>query len=182
MIRINLLPYRVQRRREQVLRHLLVLVAVVVGIALGVMAVHGYASSKLSSLEARHAELVRKNAELQRKIGELRNFDRLRSEVQQKLDLVDDLQRGRFASFRMLLAISQAIPHNVWITELRDYGGRIEIKGVGESPAAIADFMRALDARPEFGNVRLGIVRRTEVQGAILRSFVLTMQREKGGA
>ncbi len=182
MIRINLLPYRVQRRRAQVLRHLLALVGVVAVVGLGIAAAHGYASSQLSSLEERYAELRRKNAELQRKIGEIRNLDRLRAEVQRKLKLVDQLQQGRFASFRMLLAIARAIPQNVWITELHDRGGRVELKGVAESPAAIASFMRALEASPEFADVRLGVVRRTKLDNAVLRSFSLTMQREGGGA
>ena len=182
MIRVNLLPYRVQRRREQVLRHLLAAVAVLFVVGAGIAIAHGYASSELSSLEERYAELRRKNAVLQRKIGEIRNIDRLRAEVQDKLRLVDQLQQGRFASFRMLLSIARTIPQNAWITEMRDSGGKIELKGIAESPAAIASFMRALEASPEFANVRLGVVRRTKLGNAVLRSFTLTMQREGGGA
>ncbi|RME83460.1 MAG: fimbrial assembly protein [Zetaproteobacteria bacterium] len=182
MIRINLLPYRAKRRRAQILKHLLVFFGVLLGAIVIAGALHAYATATLRGLEDKYADLRQKNQMLQRKIGEIRNLDKLRAEVEQKLKLIDALQQGRFESFRTLLAIAEAIPQNVWITKLVDRGAQIQVYGVGESPAAVANFMRALDARPEFADVRLGVIARTEIGGAVLRKFDLTFRREQPGA
>jgi len=182
MIRINLLPYRQRRRRQQVLQHLAVLVGAIGVVTLGIVVVHATASSELASLQQQYEDLRRQNQLLQRKIGEIRNIDRLRAEVEQKLGLVDELQQGRFRSFRTLLAIAEAIPQNVWLTRLEDRGTQIYVKGMGESPKAVANFMRALDAREEFTNVKLGSVKTAEVDGVVLRSFDLTFDRVQPGA
>jgi len=177
MIRINLLPYRNALRQRQILQHIaaaLGVVALAVVIALGM---HVYASSTLSGLQHELAQVRQRNKQLNDRIGEIRNLDRLRADVQRKLELVDRLQYGRFRSLETLIALSRAIPENVWLRSITDTGGQIRLIGLGESNKAVANFMRALERSPVFANVHLQVIRREQIGSIPVRNFSLTMQR-----
>ncbi len=187
MIRVNLLPYRAQRRQRQILQHLGA-AAGVIGLACALaLGAHWYASSELSDLQEEYASLRAQNAALQKKIGELRNLDALRADVERKLKIVDELQRGRFRTLETLAEISKVIPENVWLTSIEDAGETLRVTGLGESNKAVANFMRALEGSPLFANVRLSVITRTEVQGSAVRSFQISFNRvepeaEKAGS
>ena len=177
MIRINLLPYRNALRQRQILQHIAVALGVVALAAVISLGMHIYASSTLSGLQNDLAQLKHRNQELNKKIGEIRNLDKLRADVQRKLKLVDQLQHGRFRSLETLIALSRAIPENVWLTSISDKGGSISLAGLGESNKAVANFMRALDQQPVFSSVRLLVIQRKAIGAVPVRSFSLTMQR-----
>ncbi len=181
MIRVNLLPYRPALRRQQILQH--------IGAALGVLALagvlslgaHWMASSELSDLQEEYAQLKAQNQMLQKKIGKIRNLDALRADVERKLKLVDQLQQGRFFSLETLHEISQRIPENVWLTKIVNQGDTVTLDGLGESPKAVANFMRELDESPLFSNVQLKFIKRVTAGGVAVRNFSLSVSRVTPG-
>ena len=177
MIRINLLPYRAARRQQQILQHLVVAIAAFGAAILISLSAHVYATATLSGLETELSDLRAKNAELQKKIGKIRDLDRLRAEVQGKLDIVEKLQQGRFRSLNTLYHLAMETPENVWLTNIDDKSSTVNLKGLGESNKAVANFMRALDQSPYFQDVRLQVIQRTTIGSVSVRSFELTMVR-----
>ncbi len=177
MIRINLIPYRGMRRQHQILQHIAAALGVI-GLAILIsLGIHLYTSSALTGLKYSLASLHAQNRLMGKKIGKIRNLDKLRANVQRKLALVDQLQHGRFRSLETLLALSHAIPENVWLLSLVDSGGNIELTGLGESNRAIANFMRALDHKAEFSGVGLQVIQRQTISQVPVRNFSMKMQR-----
>jgi len=177
MIRINLVPYRGARRQHQILQHIAAALGVA-GLAILIsLGAYLYGSSKLTDLKYSLASLNAQNRLLGKKIGKIRNLDKLRANVQRKLTLVDQLQHGRFRSLETLLALSRAIPENVWLLSMTDTGGNIGLNGMGESNKAVAAFMRALDHEPEFSGVSLQLIERRAIGQAPVRDFSLKMRR-----
>jgi len=177
MIRINLLPYRAQRRVAQILQHVAVLVAVVLVTAALVFAADLFKTSELTSLEDEFSSLTVQNNALKKKIGKIRNLDKLRVDVEKKLKLVDELQDGRFHSLETLNELSKVIPENVWLTTVGNTGDTLNLSGLGESNKAVANFMRALDESPLFTGISLATITRTQAGNVPVRSFNLTMNR-----
>jgi len=176
MIRINLIPYRAARRQRQILQHIAAALGVV-GLAVVIsLALHIYGSSTLSGLQENLTSLRAQNKALNKKIGKIRDLDKLRKDVQRKLALVDELQNGRFRSLETLLALSRAIPENVWLLDVKDSGGNLELNGLGESNKAVANFMRALDQEKELAGVNLQVIRREKVGEVPVRRFSLKMR------
>jgi len=177
MIRINLIPYRAARRQRRILQH----IAAVLGVA-GLAAVislglHIDASSTLAGVQGNLVSLRAQNKALNQKIGKIRDLDQLRKDVQRKLTLVDELQNGRFRSLDTLLALSRAIPENVWLIDVKDSGGSLELNGLGESNKAVANFMRSLDHEKILTGVNLQVIRREKVGEVPVRRFSLKMRR-----
>ncbi|MDX8384611.1 MAG: PilN domain-containing protein [Ghiorsea sp.] len=177
MIRINLLPHRAEFRQQQIIEHVIVFVAMVLLAITLVIAVDVVSTKGLTTLQDEFSQLKAKNTQLSRKIGELRNLDSLRQDVEGKLEIVDELQAGRFRSLNTLYAIAMAIPQNIWLERLRDKGNSLELSGFGESSKAIANFMRSIGASEVFDTVVLGVDQSADKDGVQMRKFSLTFRR-----
>ena len=134
-------------------------------------------TSELTALENELSDLRAQNALLMKQIGKIRDLDKLRADVERKLELVDKLQKGRFHTLSTLNELSQVIPENVWLTDIEEKGSMLSVKGLGESNKAIANFMRALDESPLLTSVNLKTITRTEIGNVPVRSFSLNMMR-----
>jgi len=177
MIRINLLPHRDEHRRNQILQYILVALAALVLTIVLLLSSYSWSSIQLDDAEDRLQTVQDENRAIKIKIGKLSKFKEVQAEVQSKLDLVDTLQRGRFRSLESMQGLSVAIPKNVWLTDVKDSGGKISISGLGESNRAVAAFMRALENQKIFSGVNLQLIKRESRGGVALRSFSLTMNR-----
>ena len=177
MIRINLLPYRTQRRQTKILQHLVVALGVVFVAASLVFTADLIKASELTELEDTFSELKAQNVQLQKRIGKIKDLDKLRTDVERKLELVEELQKGRFYALVTLNKLATVIPENVWLQSIATKEGTITISGLGESNKAVANFMRALDKEAIFSNIALSKITRTNVGNIPVRSFSLTMNR-----
>jgi len=177
MIRINLLPYRAQRRHQQILEHIAILLGVILVTGFTMFSIDMYKSSVLTDYENENSHLKAQNALLMKQIGKIRDLEKLREDVERKLELVDRLQKGRFRSLETLNEIAQLIPENVWLTEIKDDNGVLSISGLGESNKAVANFMRALDQSGILANISLKTISRSDVGNVPVRLFSLTMSR-----
>lgn len=177
MIRINLIPYREERRRRQILQYLAVAVSALGVTTILLLAIYSWSSIRMSHAEYRLQEVQAKNRAVKAKIGELSKFRDIKADVQKKLDLVHTLQRSRFRSLESILGLSKAIPKNVWLTRVKDTGDTISVSGYGESNRSIAAFMRALEEQKVFSGVNLEVIKRELKDGVALRGFSLTMKR-----
>jgi len=177
MIRINLLPYRAQRRQAQILQHIAIFVSVVLVTSALVFSADVFKTSELTDLQDEFSSLKAQNQVLQKKIGKIKNLDNLRADVERKLKLVDELQNGRFYSLVTLNELSKVIPENVWLTSVSNVGDNLQLSGLGESNKAVANFMRALDEEAIFSNIKLQTITRTQAGNVPVRSFSLNMSR-----
>jgi len=177
MIRINLLPYRKELRQKQIIQHLSYVAAVVVVVIVIIVGLNTYIGSVLSDLQEEKLQLQQENAQLAKKIGKLRGLDKLRSDVEGKLALVDRLQEGRFETLKTLHEVARIIPENVWFTSIVDSGGRLKYVGYAESNKAVANFMRALDQSALFDHISLQVIQRQMINGMPVRSFQLSLER-----
>ena len=183
MIRINLLPYRKERRQKQIIQHLAYLFGALFVVTLTIIGLNFYITGDLESLQEEKAALQQENALLTKKIGDLKNLDKLRADVEGKLELEDQLQQGRFETLNMLYEVAQIIPENVWFSSAVDVAGKLQFTGYAESNKAVANFMRALDGSPMFEDVVLQVIQRQVMDGIPVRSFSLTLKRiEPDGA
>ena len=179
MIHINLIPYRTARRQSQIIQHVTAFITVIVLAALLALGVHTMASLELADLKEQTIVLQQQNIDLKKKIGKIKDLNSLRSNVERKLEIVDDLQEGRFHSLHTLHTIAAMIPQNVWLNSVSDRGRDIKLSGLAESNKAVANFMRKLDKSPVFSNIRLGEITRVVKDGLPLRRFSLTLARDE---
>jgi type IV pilus assembly protein PilN len=155
MIRINLLPVRVSKKKAAGKQQLLVFAAVVVAAWLGNFA---WASSRASDLKAREAKVRATREEisqLDRIIGEVKNIKDQQAALREKLDILAQLKANRSGPVKVLDALASVTPKRLWLTRLEEKAGVLSFTGSAATIDDVSDFMTALKANPHFSRVEL---------------------------
>jgi type IV pilus assembly protein PilN len=156
MIRINLVRGKRKKRRELNVGSAWIALPLVV--LAGTIYFHTTVLGKISRLDADIGKANSDIARLKKEIGEVEKFKARKAELQKKVDIISNLQKGRTGPVRYFEALSAAIPEKCWI----DY--------------TIANFMTALGQTGRFRDVVLGAAEQTTVAGVKLVKFNLTFQ------
>jgi len=177
MIQINLLPVRVQKRKEGA-RQIASIYLLTIVLA---MAIIGFLwISYNQDIASRQNEL----SALQQEVGKYAKFESELQQLSKRKDLIDrklliikDLQGDRDAVVRMLALLSiQVPPEKMWFDKLAQTGNSVTLEGVAQSNEAIVEFMRNLESSPyiEKGSINLVLSRQLAVKEIKLREFQLT--------
>jgi type IV pilus assembly protein PilN len=174
MIRINLVRGKRKKRRELSVGSLWIAFPLVV--LAGTLYFHTTVTGKISRLDA---GIVKANAEivrLKKEIGEVEKFKARKVELQKKVDIISNLQKGRTGPVRYFEALSAAIPEKCWIDTLGVKDEKVTLSGVALNNYTIANFMTALGQTGRFRDVVLGAAEQATVAGVKLVKFNLTFQ------
>ncbi len=172
MIRINLLPFRAARKKENIRRQVsifflsLMLVCTILFVAnygLSFMV-----SNLKSDIEKANAELEKYN-EINKEIARIK---KTLENLQKKMDVINRLELGRHAPVRLLDTLTQmVVPKRMWFTGLEEKDTTIKIDGIALDNKTVADFMVRLQSSGLFSSVNLKTLKQKEVEGNNLKSF-----------
>src|SRR5690348_6154601 len=115
MIRINLLPAKVSKKKQAGTQQLAIAAAVLVAALAGNFF---WSSSRADALAAREAKVKRTKAEianLEKIIGEVNDIKQQQAAVKDKLAVLDKLKANRAGPVRLLDELAGLVPKRVWI-------------------------------------------------------------------
>ena len=160
MIRINLLPFRAARKKENIRRQVTVFALCIVFL---VLVMFYYTIQLNSTLSKAKQEEARIQAELKtyeetiKKIGEL---EKKIKEIRAKLDVIKELENNKTGPVYLLDEIATAVPkEKLWLTSLKESGGSLELRGTAMDNETVALFMTNLAKSAHISNVDLQSVR-----------------------
>lgn len=156
MIRINLLPFRVARTKENIRRQVSIFFLLLFFVTM--MMVYGniILNSKIERLDSR-VKSTRKQVDVYKK--QAREVDKIKKKLTiltQKMDTIDTLEVNRKEPVRILDAMTKmVIAKRMWLTSFDSKANVIDIKGVALDNKTVADFMTRLEGSPLFTGVNL---------------------------
>lgn len=182
MARINLLPWREQRREERKQRFLVSLGAVLVGAAALVFAGDQYLNAMIEQQNARNDFVRKEIAVLDARIKEIKELKQRRQQLLERMKIIQDLQGNRPIIARVFDQLVRTLPDGVHFTELKMTGKNIAVKGAAESNNRVSALMRNLDASEWLQAPNLTEVKAVTA-GAVDQAnvFQLTVQQTKPG-
>jgi type IV pilus assembly protein PilN len=150
MIRINLLPVRITKRKEAGRKQLLL-----AGLAVALALICNFWWSVGRSRElARAEDKVKRTkgeiAQLEKIIGEVRNIKAEQAAVKDKLAVLEKLKAGRQGPVKMLDALSSVTPKRLWLRKMEEKGGAISFDGTAGSIDDVSAFLSGLKKSPYF--------------------------------
>ena len=177
MIRINLLPREdVPTQRTLALPDLgsfapLVLVVV----AVGVVAILGlYQGQKIANLEQTIAEEEAESRRLAPEIAKIKRLDQQRQSLNQRLEVIGNLDRDRYFRVHLLDELNRALPDHLWIKRFEDQGGDLyAMEGVTFSNFLVSDLLQNLDRSPYFTGVTLEIAEKGKIEDVNVVKFTI---------
>jgi type IV pilus assembly protein PilN len=179
MIRINLLPFRSTRKKENIRRQLSVFV---LSLILAVVAIFGanlLLGNQIDDLNSRitttQSELV-KYDKINKEIEEIKKkLDNLNK----KLAVIRELEANRYEPVRLMDTLSQVIVEKrMWYTALDMKSELVTIRGIAIDDKTVADFMLRLESSGLFSTVNLKTLKQTDVQKTAVKSFEISCRKQ----
>jgi len=155
MIRINLLPVRVSKKKaagkNQLIFFALAVVFVLVCNSL-------WAKSRADEVAAREDKVKRTRAEiaqLEKIIGEVKNIKDQQAAVKDKLAVLDKLKAGRQGPVRVMDELAALMPKRLWLRKLDEKGGSVTFEGAAASIDDVSALLSGLKRSQYFSSPEL---------------------------
>ena len=156
MIRINLLPFRAARKKENIRRQVSIFMLSLAFMLIILFYFNFSLSSKIGNLNTKIKETqteLDKYAKINKEIEEIKKkLDNLKK----KMAVMDTLEANRFAPIRLMDTMTQVVvPKRMWFTNMQSKGQKVSITGVALDNTTVADFMIRLENSGLFNEVDL---------------------------
>ena len=174
MIEINLLPHREARRVADARQTIAVLGLGLVIATGGIYIVEQKMASDLAAAEASVRQLESDIERYQPQQKLVAQFKEKRNQLEEKLDVIDGLDKARSGPVRILDELATHTPEKLWLTSLETKGAEITLRGLSLDTGVVADFLRSLNSSDYFDSVDLEQTRSgREEQGVRLVEFTI---------
>jgi type IV pilus assembly protein PilN len=178
MIRINLLPFRSTRKKENIRRQLSIFLLSLILAVVSIFGVNWLLSSQIDDLGRR---ITTTQAELEKyeKINkEIEDIKKKLDNLNKKMAVIRDLEANRYEPVRLLDTLSQVIiEKRMWYTALDMKSELVNISGIAMDDKTVADFMLRLESSGLFSTVNLKTLKQVEVQKTTVKSFEISCHK-----
>jgi len=182
MIRINLLPVREARRKAEVGSQL-AMIAISAGVSVVLsLGIHQIVRAEISGAKKRVAALNQQLADYKPQQEKVDAFKAKKADIQQKLAVIERLERSRSGPVHILDELASRTPDRVWLTELKADDGQIQLEGMSLDNELVALFLTSLNDSPYFTNVELKATELKTVDSLKLNTFKITARLESPDA
>ena len=184
MIKINLLPFRVARKKENIRRQVSIFFLSIVMIALVLTWYTLGMDKKIVEIRAQTKQVKAQIALYKEKADRVTQIKKNLKILKDKLKIVSSLEQKRNEQLLLLEELSDKIvPERMWLESLKADSKHVTLKGIAFDNPTIADFMRNLEVSSLFSSIDL---KRSKVQtfqdGIMLKSFELLCTKKKSAA
>jgi type IV pilus assembly protein PilN len=156
MIRINLLPFRAARKKENIRRQISIYVLSVVCLALLLGFVFLNLGRTLAALEADQSSKKKELATYAETTKKIEALKKKIAEVRAKLNVIKELESNKTGPVLLLDELSMAVPkEKLWLTALDEKKGILTLKGTAMDNDTVALFMTNLEAAKHIVSVDL---------------------------
>jgi type IV pilus assembly protein PilN len=179
MIRINLLPFRAARKRENIRRQISIYALVVVFLLL----VFGYYTIHLmgtvSDLRAKEKQANTELASYKKVLDEIKELENKIKQIETKLDVIKELEKGKTGPVLLLADVADSVPENkLWLTSYQESKGTLTLIGTAMDNETVALFMDNLENSEQINSVDLNSATLKDLQEYNLKvsDFALTCE------
>lgn len=164
MIRINLLPFRAARKKENIRRQITIYALVVV-LLFTVMAYYSVQlHSTLSNLKEKEKEVRAELKTLQATVNKINKLEKQIKEIKAKLTVIKRLEKNKTGPVHLLEEITLAIPKDkLWLKTFKESKGILKLTGTAMDNETVALFMTNLE--------KSAYISRVELEGTKLRNL-----------
>ena len=182
MIRINLLPFRAARKKENVRRQISVFLLSFALIIIAVVYWNIWLGNRITKSKARNQDTIVQIAKYEKINKEIAQIKKALSNLEQKIKVIETLEGGRKDAVNLMESMTELIvKERMWFTSLNVQGDIITVQGIALDERTIADFMKNLEGSGTgpYTNVTLKSIQQKQIKNKNLnlKSFNVTMTR-----
>lgn len=179
MIRINLLPFRAARKKENINRQITIFVLFLILVTAGLFYGNRFFTKKIDALDQ---EIKSINRQLALKMKAAKEVDQIKKdldELEQKTTVIKNIEKTRKEPVKLLDAMTElVIAKRMWFTDFSDVSNTVTIKGIALDNKTVADFMTKLEKSALFSTVNLDSLKKEVFKKTLnLKNFVITCHK-----
>jgi type IV pilus assembly protein PilN len=180
MIRINLLPFRSTRKKENIRRQLSIFALSLILAAVAIFGVNFLFGSQLDDLNSRIAATQTELTKYEKINKEIEEIKKKLDNLNKKMAVIRDLEDHRYEPVRLMDTLSQVIiEKRMWYTAVDIKSDLVSINGIAMDDKTVADFMLRLESSDLFSAVNLKTLRQVEIQKTMLKNFEISCQKKQ---
>ena len=174
MPRINLLPWREQerkvRRREFTVAAGGAVFAAIVFVLGGKLLYTSWIDSQNEKNNLLKKEIVKLDAA----IADIQDLENRKQRLVARMEIIEKLQRKRPEIVHLFDDLVKTVPEGIYLTQIKETGKKLEMKGVAQSSTRVSTFMRNIDSSSWMDNPQLQVVETSKDSATGGSSFTLT--------
>ena len=173
--RINLLPHREMRRKQQQTQFFIMLGVVLVAGAAIWGTVHTYLDGQLTNQNARNSYLDGEIVKLDKEIAEINKLKEQTAALLKRKQVVETLQSNRAEVVHLLDQLIRQLPDGMYLKSIKQQGTKVAISGYTQSQARVSTLMRNLEGSQYLQNANLVEIKSAAVGGARINEFTMNI-------
>lgn len=158
MARINLLPWRAERRKQRQKEFGLMLGATAAGALLLALGINMYFGAQIDGQNARNAYLDQQIAEVDKQITEIAELNKTKSRLLARKEVIEKLQSSRSQMVHLFDSLVRTIPDGVVLTSIKQDDQALTLEGRSQSNARVSTYMRNLESSGWMTDPQLSII------------------------
>ena len=155
MAKINLLPWRQERRKEQQRQFLTLVGLSSLLVALIVLFTYFQYGLQISRQQNRNKYLSDYVVKLKEQIKEVEGLEEKKDLMVKRIDAIQELQRSRPDMVHLFDELVRIIPEGVHLVSLKQTGANLDFVGMAQSNSRVSSFMRNIDQSAWFADAQL---------------------------
>ncbi|MBN2704864.1 MAG: PilN domain-containing protein [Deltaproteobacteria bacterium] len=179
MIKINLLPFRIERRREFIRKQLSILALSLI-LALAVMGIlYFQIQTKISRTRATLTKTNQQIKDLEPIVKKIEFYKKQKEDLGKKIAVIIELDRNRPAPVVILADLNRQRPEKLWFISLKENSGVLSLSGVAIDNETIVSFLENLKLSPLLKKAELELLRARKFEGFELKEFTINCPIDK---
>ena len=155
MMRINLLPHREIRRKQQQQQFFASLGLVAIVGAVIAYGVYYILDDEHANQISRNRYLTEEIAKVDKDIAEINRLKEQTASLLARKQVVETLQSNRSETVNLLDQLVRQLPDGMYLRSVKQQGARVTVNGVTQSQARVSTLMRNLESSQKLGNPAL---------------------------
>lgn len=158
MARINLLPWRVERRKQRQQEFYMMLGLSALAAALLSFFIIAYFNGQISGQNDRNAYVQGEIDKVQKQIDEIKLLDEKKAKLLARKAVIEKLQVNRYQMVHLFDSLVRTIPDGVVLTALKQEGELLTLSGRSQSNTRVATYMRNLEGSGWMTNPDVSVI------------------------
>lgn len=158
MARINLLPWRVERRKQRQKQFGIMLGGAAAAAVAVSLLISSFYNAQIEGQNERNAYVQEQIAQVDKQITEIKALDEKKARLLARKEVIEQLQASRSQMVHLFDSLVRTIPDGVVLTAVKQDDQTLTLEGRSQSNARVSTYMRNLESAQWMTKPELSII------------------------
>ena len=175
MARINLLPWREERRKLRQKEFLTMVGFAAIAAAAIAFLISSYYGAQISGQNERNQFLRDQIKQVDQQIAEIKALDDKKSKLLARKEVIEQLQANRSKMVHLFDSLVRTIPDGVVLVSVKQEGDKLTLQGRAQSNSRVSIYMRNLEGSGWMTKPELSVIEAKAGDNSLPYEFLLTV-------